>query len=171
MSEVGTKRNCRDAHGISGAEGRPAVPSVRQFANRAFPSFAYSSDALPAERSARPHSKRRKCRKRRHHRRTAPREGRRLVDRPPEEHEPRLPELGLKAELPCGPFRRRPQEGENDGAAEDNLAPEDFGSGHGGERLGPGTLGPARASGRSARSGICWRANRKLPVTKRRGGM
>jgi hypothetical protein len=28
MAAPGTKRNCRDAHGISGAEGRPAVPSA-----------------------------------------------------------------------------------------------------------------------------------------------
>ena len=28
MTACGTKRNCRGAHGISGAEGRPAVPST-----------------------------------------------------------------------------------------------------------------------------------------------
>ena len=29
-SGFGTKRNCRGAHGISGAEGRPAAPSARR---------------------------------------------------------------------------------------------------------------------------------------------
>jgi hypothetical protein len=32
MSAIGTKRKCRRAHGISGAEGRPAVTINRQAA-------------------------------------------------------------------------------------------------------------------------------------------
>ena len=56
-----------------------------------------------------------------------PEEGRRLIEGPAEEFEPGPAELRLKAELPCGPFRRRPEKGEHDGADEEHLAPEDLG--------------------------------------------
>ena len=63
-----------------------------------------------------------------------PEEGWWLVDRPAEEFEPRVPELRLEAEPPGDPFRRRPDEGEHDGADEEHLAPEDLGRVHGGGR-------------------------------------
>ena len=72
-----------------------------------------------------------------------PEEGRRLVDGPAEDIKPGVAELRLEAELPCGPFRRRPDEGEHDGADEEHLAPEDLGRVHGDE-------GSAKVWGRTA---------------------
>ena len=62
-----------------------------------------------------------------------PEEGRRLVDRPAEQLEPGPAELRLEGEPPSRPFRRRPHEGEHDGADEEDLAPEDLGRVHGDE--------------------------------------
>ena len=65
-----------------------------------------------------------------------PEEGRRLIDGPAEQLEPGMAELRLEAELPSRPFRRRPDEGEHDGADEEHLAPEDLGRVHGDEGSG-----------------------------------
>ena len=62
-----------------------------------------------------------------------PEERGRLIDRPAEQHEPRLSELRLKGEMPSCPFRRRPDEGEHHGADGEDLAPEDLGRVHGDE--------------------------------------
>ena len=55
-----------------------------------------------------------------------PEKGRRLAEGPAQAYEPGIAKLRLKAQLPCGPFRRRPEEGEHDGADEEHLAPEDL---------------------------------------------
>ena len=57
-----------------------------------------------------------------------------MINRPTEELEPRLSELRLKGEPPSGPLRRRPDEGEHDGADDEDLTPEDLGRVHGDQR-------------------------------------
>src|SRR3974377_2308838 len=59
-----------------------------------------------------------------------PEEGRRLIDRPTQNFEPGMAELGLVGKAPGDPFRRAPHEGEHDGADEEHLPPEDFGRVH-----------------------------------------
>ena len=91
-----------------------------------------------------------------------PEEGRRLVDGPAEDIKPGVAELRLEAELPCGPFRRSPDEGKNDGADEEHLSPEDLGRVHGDE-------GSAKVWGRTASAELgrasyrmLWRTNRTV---------
>ena len=60
-----------------------------------------------------------------------PEEGRRLIERPAEELEPRAAELGLESKAPRDPLRRSPDEGEHDEADKEHLAPEDLGRVHG----------------------------------------
>ncbi len=55
-----------------------------------------------------------------------PKEGRRLIERPTEDLEPRTAELRLEGQTPSDPFRRCPDKGEHDGADEEDLAPEDL---------------------------------------------
>ena len=73
-----------------------------------------------------------------------------MVEGPTEQLEPRAPELRLEAEPPSRPLRRRPHEGEHDGADEENLAPEDLGRIHGDGRSG-GRLWQAQARIEDAR--------------------
>ena len=63
-----------------------------------------------------------------------PEEGRRLIERPAEDLEPRAAELGLERKAPGNPLRRSPDEGEHDEADEEHLAPEDLGRVHGDHR-------------------------------------
>src|SRR5579883_326345 len=59
-----------------------------------------------------------------------PEEGWRLVHRPAKQAEPGMAEPRLEGELPGGPLRRRPEESEDDGADEKDLAPENLGRVH-----------------------------------------
>jgi hypothetical protein len=63
-----------------------------------------------------------------------PEEGRRPVERPAEELEPRRTELRLEAELPRVPLHRHPEEDEHNGADDQHLAPEDLRRGHGDQK-------------------------------------
>jgi hypothetical protein len=65
-----------------------------------------------------------------------PEKGRRMVNRQAENFEPWMAKPRLKAKPPRGPLRRRPDEGEDGGADEEHLAPEDFGRVHGDEGSG-----------------------------------
>src|SRR5580700_8985332 len=60
-----------------------------------------------------------------------PEECRWLVDRPAEHGEPRLTEHRLEGELPSGPFRRCPEEEDDDSTDEKDLTPENLGRVHG----------------------------------------
>ena len=60
-----------------------------------------------------------------------PKEGWRVVDRPAEDVEPGVSQLGLECQAPGDPLRRRPEEGEHNGANGEDLAPEDLGRIHG----------------------------------------
>ena len=60
----------------------------------------------------------------------------------------RRAERWLKAEAPCGPLGRGPDESERDAGDDDDLAPEDAGCGR--RKIGPGHTG----SGRSEHSGL-----------------
>jgi hypothetical protein len=53
-----------------------------------------------------------------------------VVNRPAENLEPRMSELGLEGEPPGGPFGRSPDEGEDYSADDEDLAPEDLGRVH-----------------------------------------
>ena len=59
-----------------------------------------------------------------------PKEGRWLVDRPAEEHEPGTAKLRLEGELPSRPLCCRPHKDEDGSADEKDLDPEDFGRVH-----------------------------------------
>ena len=47
-----------------------------------------------------------------------------MVDWPADQFEPRIAELGLKAEAPGGPLCRRPRRGQDDKGDGENLTPE-----------------------------------------------
>ena len=91
-----------------------------------------------------------------------PEERRRLVDGPAEDFKPGVAELGLEGEPPCGPFRRRPDEGEDDGADEEHLAPEDLGRVHddGGSAEGWGRTASLELERAFYR--MLWRTNRTV---------
>src|SRR5690606_2472094 len=59
-----------------------------------------------------------------------PKEGRRIVDRPAGQIEPRVAELRLKPEPPCGPLCRRPGHYQDNGEDDGDLAPEYSASTH-----------------------------------------
>jgi hypothetical protein len=52
-----------------------------------------------------------------------PKEGRRLIERPAKNLEPRAAKLGLERQAPRNPLRRSPEEREHDEADEEHLAP------------------------------------------------
>ena len=63
-----------------------------------------------------------------------PEEGRRLIDRPAEEHEPGTAKLRLEGELPSCPLCCRPDKDEDGSADEKDLDPENLGRVHGDQR-------------------------------------
>jgi hypothetical protein len=65
-----------------------------------------------------------------------PKEGWRVIDRPAEDVEPGVSQLGLECQAPGDPLRRRPEEGEYNGTNGEDLALEDLGRIHGDERSG-----------------------------------
>src|SRR5579863_4222810 len=91
-----------------------------------------------------------------------PEEGRRLVDGPAEDVKPGVAELRLEVELPCGPFRRRPDEGKHDGADAEHLSPEDLGRVHGDEGSVEVWGRTASAELGRARYRMLWRTNRTV---------
>jgi hypothetical protein len=60
-----------------------------------------------------------------------PEEGRRLIERPAKNLEPRAAELGLERQAPRNPLRRSPEEGGHNETDKEHLAPEDLGRVHG----------------------------------------
>ena len=91
-----------------------------------------------------------------------PEEGRRLVDRPAEQHEPGTAKLRLKGELPSRPLCRRPHEDEDGSADEKDLDPENFGCVHGDTRSAASREADASADCEASGARTRWRSNRMV---------
>src|SRR5579872_955613 len=89
-----------------------------------------------------------------------PEEGGRLVHRPAEQHEPGVAELRLKGELPGGPFRRGPDEAEDDRTDKKDLAPENLGRVHGETRSAASREAAASADCEASGTWTRWSNNR-----------
>ena len=79
-----------------------------------------------------------------------PEEGRRRIERPAEQRKPRPSEFRLKGKPPSRPLGRRPNEGEDDGADKQHLAPENLGPFHDDKRPGKARGGLATLSSERA---------------------
>jgi hypothetical protein len=94
-----------------------------------------------------------------------PEEGGRLVDRPTKKNKPRLSELRLEGELPCRPFRRAPNEAEDDSTDEKDLAPENLGRVHGDTSSAALRKADASPNCEGSGTGTRWRSNRTVSPT------
>src|SRR5690348_13318400 len=91
-----------------------------------------------------------------------PEECGRLVYRPAERGEPGAPEQGLEGELPGGPLRRRPHEGEHGSADEKNLDPKNLGRVHGETRSAASRRADASSDCEGSSGWTQWRSNRTV---------